>query len=259
MSWIVSQSSQQLLIFLCVLTRVSGLVMSSPIFGPRSAPMQARVFLVVALSLIITPMHWQTPVAEPGNLIQLTVMLAREAALGLALGLALTIFFSSMQLTGTVIGQMSGLQLADVFDPTFDSNVPLFGQLLDLIAMTVFVLLGGHRKVLAALLDTFQWRAPGGDDFPTSLVEALSQIVAESFVVGIRAGAPVMVSLLLAVLILGLISRTLPQLNIFAIGFNVNALILLATLAFSLSTISAVVENSADSILSVVRDAIRDG
>ncbi|MGE3779375.1 MAG: flagellar biosynthetic protein FliR, partial [Pirellulaceae bacterium] len=109
------------------------------------------------------------------------------------------------------------------------------------------------------LLDTFQWRAPGGDDFPTSLVEALSQIVAESFVVGIRAGAPVMVSLLLAVLILGLISRTLPQLNIFAIGFNVNALILLATLAFSLSTISAVVENSADSILSVVRDAIRDG
>ena len=256
MSALLDGYLQQLLVFLLVLTRIGGLVMSAPIFGPRSAPLPARVFLTVALALIVTPLHWDTAPPAPANLLLLTIVLAREAALGLALGLALTIFFSSMHLAGNIMGQMSGMQLADVFDPSFDSNMPVFGQFLDLIAMGVFVATSGHQRVTAALLDTFRWRPPGGDDFPTSIVDTLTGVLTESFIAGIRAGAPVMISLLLAVLVLGLISRTLPQLNVFAVGFNVNAIVVLLTLVFSLATINAVVEEQADVILEAVRDAI---
>lgn len=247
---------QQLLVFLLVLTRISGLVMTAPVFGPRSAPLQVRIFLCVALSLVVTPVYFHTAPTVPHNLFQLTVVLGREAALGLALGLAVTIFFSSMHLAGNIIGQMSGLQLAEAFDPTFDSNVPVFGQLLDMIAMGVFIAMSGHRRVTAALLDTFHWRPPGSDDFPLSIVETLTNIAAESFIAGIRAGAPVMISLLLAVLILGLISRTLPQLNVFAVGFNLNALVVLITLVFSLATINVVVEQRAEMMLESVRDSL---
>jgi flagellar biosynthetic protein FliR len=94
------------------------------------------------------------------------------------------------------------------------------------------------------------------DGFPETIVDTLMGIVTESLIVGLRAGAPVMVSLLLAVLVLGLIGRTLPQLNVFVIGFNLNAAILLVTLAFSLATVSVVVEEQADTIVVSVRDAI---
>jgi flagellar biosynthetic protein FliR len=247
----------QLVTFLLVLTRVGGVILSAPIFGPRHAPLPARVLVAVALSLIVTPLYAGNTPAHAANLLQMTILVAREAAIGLALGLALTIFFSSMQLAGNTIGQLSGMQLADVFDPTFDTQTPLFGQLLDLVAITVFVALDGHRKVIAALLDTFRWRPPGGDDFPASIAETLSGIATESFVVGIRTGAPVMISLLLAVLVLGLISRTLPQLNVFAVGFNLNSAIALVALSLSLGTVGAVVEERADVILAAVRDAIR--
>jgi flagellar biosynthetic protein FliR len=256
MSALLDSYQQQLIVFLLVLTRIGGLVMSAPIFGPRSAPLPTRIFLTVALALIVTPTHWHSAPPPPANLMQMTIVLAREAALGLALGLALTIFFSSMHLAGNIMGQMSGMQLADVFDPSFDANMPVFGQFLDLIAIGVFVSTGGHQRVTAALLDTFRWRPPGGDDFPTSIVDTLTSVLTESFIAGIRAGAPVMISLLLAVLVLGLISRTLPQLNIFAVGFNVNAIVVLLTLVFSLATMNAIIEEQADAILDRVRDAV---
>ena len=248
---------QQLLVFLLVLTRLSGLIMVAPIFGPRNAPFQVRVFLVLVLAMIAAPLHWTASIAVPGNLIAMAVMLGREAALGLSLGLAITIFFSGMQLSGTIIGQMSGLQLAEAFDPNFDSSVPIFGQLLDLLALAIFVALGGHRRVTGALMDTFRWRPPGSDDFPLSIVDTLTSVTAESFIIGIRAAAPVMIALMLSILILGLLSRTLPQLNIFAVGFNLNALLVLATLAFSLATITVLVEQQADEILKSFQESMR--
>lgn len=256
MTELLATYEHQLMVFLLVLTRISGLVLLAPIFGPRYAPMTVRVFLVVILSLLVCPLYWSVQIPMPGTLFTLAVLLGREVALGLALGLAMTILFSGLQLSGTIIGQMSGLQLAEVFDPTFDESVPVFSQLLDLVALGAFVATSGHRRVLAALLDTFKWRPPGTDDFPDSVVATLTAVLTESFVVGIRTAAPVMISLLLSVLVLGLISRTVPQLNVFGVGFNLNAMFVLATLAFSLATMTVVVENRSNEILLAVRDAV---
>jgi flagellar biosynthetic protein FliR len=108
-------------------------------------------------------------------------------------------------------------------------------------------------------LDTFRWRPPGNEGFPVSIVETLASVTAESFVIGIRASAPVMIALLLSIVILGLISRTVPQLNIFAVGFNLNVTLVLAVLAFSLATLSVIVEQSSEAILEAVQAAIAHG
>ncbi|MBP89660.1 MAG: hypothetical protein CMJ64_23615 [Planctomycetaceae bacterium] len=246
----------QLLLFVLILTRISGLVMTAPIFGSRNVPVRVRAFLAIGLALMITPVHWHDAVAMPTDLMNMGVLLAREGILGLALGLSVMILFTGLHLTGQIIGQMSGMSLADTFDPTFDTSVPVFSQLLDAVTLSIFIAVGGHRHVLSALLDTFEARPPGVRDFPTNVVEALSSIVGESFVVGIRAGAPVMVTLLLAVLILGLISRTLPQLNVIAIGFSLNSMIMLFTLAASLGGLAWVVQDHADKVIVVIRDAV---
>lgn len=247
---------EPLILFVLVLTRISGLVMTAPVFGSRNVPVRVRAFLAIGLALIITPVQLHEAVEMPNDLLNMGILAAREGILGLALGLAVMIIFTGLHLTGQIIGQMSGMSLADTFDPTFDTSVPVFSQLLDAVTLSIFIAVGGHRHILSALLDTFKARPPGVRDFPTSVVEALTTITGESFEVGIRAGAPVMVALLLAVLILGLISRTLPQLNIIAIGFSLNSMIMLVTLAASLGGLAWVVQDHADSVIVIIRDAV---
>lgn len=226
----------QFLIFVLVLTRIGCLLMTMPVLGTATVPLHVRAFLAVAISLVITPLYWGVPIPPPENLIELSVLMTREAVLGLALGLAVMILLSGMQLAGQVISQISGLSLADVVNPTFDTSVPIFSHILEMLAVAIFFIVGGHRQVMDALLGSFIWMPPGQGRLPDDLVAALSDVAAQSFEIGIRASAPVMVALLLSTLIVALVSRTLPQLNAVAVGLNFNSLIVLAVMAFCLGS-----------------------
>jgi flagellar biosynthesis protein FliR len=236
MSSLLTTYLSQFLVFVLVLTRVGALLMTLPVLGSSSVPLQVRALVAVAISLLITPLHWGLAVPQPHNLVDLGVLVAREAVLGLALGGAVMILLSGMQMAGQVISQMSGMSLADVVNPTFDTTVPIFSNLLEMLALSIFFLMGGHREVMDALLGSFEWMPPGSGTLPSDLSAALSAVAAHSFETGIRASAPVIVSLLLAILIIALISRTLPQLNSIAIGLNLNALIAPAVLALTLGS-----------------------
>ena len=236
MSPLLTLYLDQFLIFVLVLTRVGSLLMALPVLGTATVPMQVRALLAVGISLILTPLFWGQPVPQPENLLLLAGLMAREAVLGLALGMAVMILLSGMQLAGQLVSQTSGMTLADVANPNFETNVPLFSQILEMLALAIFFLVGGHRHVIDALLRSFTWMPPGHGKLPDNLVEALSAITAQSFEVGIRAAAPVMVALLLATLVVALISRTLPQLNAVAVGLNFNSLIVLGVLGLCLGS-----------------------
>lgn len=255
MSALLSLYLGQFLIFVLVLTRVGALIATLPVLGSAGIPMQVRALLAVAIAALVTPLHWGASIPEPTNLIDLAVLVGREAVLGLALGAAITILLSGMQLAGQILSQMSGLSLAEVVNPTFDTQVPLFSQLLEMLALAIFFLLGGHRHVINALLGSFAWMPPGAGHLPEHLPDVLSTIAGHSFETGIRASAPVMVALLLAILIVALISRTLPQLNAIAIGLNFNALVVLAVLACCLSSAAFVFQDEAADVVELVREA----
>jgi flagellar biosynthetic protein FliR len=226
----------QFLTFVFILTRVGCLLLTLPMLGAATIPWQVRALLAVGISLLLTPLFWGQPPPEPANLALLAVLLAKEAILGLALGLAVMLLLSGMQLAGQIISQSSGLTLADVANPTFDTSTPLFSQLLEMLALAIFFALGGERQVIGALLGSFAWMPPGQGRLPDELVPALTAVASQSFEIGIRASAPVLVALLLATLAVALVSRTLPQLNAVAVGLNFNSLIVLAVMAATLGS-----------------------
>jgi flagellar biosynthesis protein FliR len=256
---LVQNFVSQFLLFALVLTRVGGLFMTLPVVGTQQIPMQFRALAAVAIALLIAPSFWGTPVPEPGNLLGLSIMAGREMVLGMALGLSVQILFSGLQLAGQLMAQISGLSLADVYNPATDSNVPVFSQLLDATALAVFVIIGGHRQVIDALLDTFHTIPPGEANFAPTVVDALTLILQSSFLTGIRAAAPVMVSLLLAALIVGLISRTLPQLNTINLGFSFNSLVLLGMLAFSINSAVWIFQDETKNAIDTVRASLTEG
>jgi flagellar biosynthetic protein FliR len=246
----------QFLTFVLVLTRLGSLLMTLPMLGTATVPMQVRALLAVSISLILTPLFWAQPIPQPENLMILGMLLAREAILGLALGLAVLILLSGMQLAGQIVSQTSGMTLADVANPTFDTTTPLFSQILEMLAIAIFFLVGGHRQVIDALLRSFTWMPPGTGRLPDSALEALAAVASQSFDIGIRAAAPVLVALLLATLVVALISRTLPQLNAVAVGLNFNSLIAIGIFAFCLGSAAWVFQNELETSIDAMMDSL---
>ena len=225
-----------ILIFLCVLTRLSGLLFFAPMFGSRLAPRTARLLLAVAIALLIAPLHLHETLPQATQPLQVLATLGREAVLGLMLGLSLLVLAGGLQIAGQLIGQISGLSAGEFFDPELGGDASQLGKLFEVVATASFLLVGGHRQVLAALLDTFAWLPPGQAGLPAGALETFVEILTQSFVLGIRAAAPVLVALLLATLVVGLISRVWPQLHAFTVGFNLNALLALALLSLTMGS-----------------------
>lgn len=246
----------QFAVFTLVLARVGALIMTAPIFASAAIPIRARALLAVAITLLVTPLVSASPPEGMTELLVYGRYLASEALIGLLLGFGITLLLSGIQLTGQIISQLGGTALADVFDPTLDSNVSIYSQLFYFITLAMFVLLDGHRLVMDALLDTYAWMPPGRASLGSTYVEALTTLLSQSFLLGIRAAAPTMTALLLATLLLGLIGRTMPQINILAVGFSVNSLLTLGCLFTTLGAIVWAFPLEASSALDVLREAI---
>jgi flagellar biosynthetic protein FliR len=225
-----------LIIFTLVLSRVSGLVMTAPLLMSAEIPLQVRALLTVALAALLTPTQLAVAIVLPRDVVGLAVLVGTELLLGMILGAGVMILLAGVQITGQLISQLSGMSLADVFNPGFDSEVPLISHLMYLTTLAVFLLIDGHRYLIAALVGTFQSIPLGGARLPSSLSETIATFLTESFSLGMRAAAPAMVALLLSTVLLGLISRTIPQINVLVVGFGVNSLITLGIVAISMGS-----------------------
>lgn len=224
-----------MVLYMLVLTRVAAVLMSAPVFGSYSIPMQIRAYLALAVSAMVTPMQGHIEAPDFPTFSAMVPIMLEELMVGLCLGLGAQLLFIGAQVAGQMAGQMSGMQMADVYNPASGTNSPLFAQLLDLTSLGTFVLLGGPAYLLSSLLATFQRVPPGEAQIPENFVHYYVALLASGFEMGIRMGAPMILALLLSILLLGLIGRTLPQLNILQVGFNINSAVMLVALALALN------------------------
>jgi flagellar biosynthetic protein FliR len=166
-----------------------------------------------------------------------------ELLMGLSLGLAVSVLFQGLQLAGQTIAQISGLQLGEIVSPGSDVAAPAFSHLLHIVALAIFVVVGGHRQVLGAVLDTFAWLPAGTGGVSASLSETMSSLMSQAFALSVRASAAGVTALLISTLILGLIGRTLPQLHVMTLGLGLNWLVALVALALSLGAAAWILQD----------------
>jgi flagellar biosynthetic protein FliR len=256
MPWLETISVTWVLLFTFVLARVSGLVMTVPVFTGSEVPMQVRGLLSVAMALVLTPTQWGVHWPAPTGVIDYAILMAGELLIGLVLGLGIVILLSGMQVAGQVIAQMSGMALAEVLAPGSDDQVPLFSGMLNMTALAVFVVIGGHRALIDGLLHTFVTLPIGQGGGGASMAQAALNLLSGSFFLAMRAAAPGMIALLLATLVLGLVGRTLPQLNILVLGFGINSLVVLSTLSVSIGAVAILVSDYFEPALKSLLDAV---
>lgn len=242
MDWLSRLNMDTFLLFTLVLARVGGLTMTAPIYGTREVPLQIRGLLAFALAVLVTPTQWHVSPAVPGSVLHYAVLLAAESLIGVFLGLGIVFLLSGMQLAGALVGRLGGLMLADVFDPSTNEPMPLVGRLMGLLAVVVFVAIGGHRMAMGALLDTFHSLPPGTMASAESMAHVLRELLSQSFALAVRAAAPVLVAVLASTLVLGLVSRAVPQMNLMAVGLGANAMLSVGLLAVVLGASAMLLE-----------------
>jgi len=239
--------------FVLVLARISGLFMLAPMFGSAAVPRRVRALFAASIALLITATFLPSSQVTVHNLVELTLLVGKEAALGLILAVSLMICFAGIQISGQMLSHLGGLSVGDLFDPNTNTSVPILSQLLWWTAVAMFLVSGGHRRVMGALLDLFHVFPPGEVALPDNLLQGIIDVMALSFETALRIAAPVLVALLLSMLVLGLIGRTLPQLNILAVGLGTNTLIMLAGLFLTAGTMLWVFQQQQDAILGMLQ------
>ena len=217
-----------------VLARLGAMLMTAPLFSSRLIPIHIRILSVFVLTTLITPFQWhsQSVIAFDNHILVFTVL--ANVLIGASLGLTMLIMFSGVQMAGSVIcrsGQMATESFGD--DPTMIQGPPA-SRILQWMALIIFVVMGGHRLIMTALLDSFESIPITSDLLPERMHEIAIHMASESFRLALRIGAPIIAALLASTLGIGLVSRALPQINAFSIGLSVNLWATFLTLFFSL-------------------------
>jgi flagellar biosynthesis protein FliR len=229
--------------FFCVLSRLGPLLVLMPPLQGTTIPMRIKTLVVLMVSFVLTPIILEFSTPLPSSLFDLTLGLIKELLLGLLFGTSAAIVVSTLQIGGQIVSTLASLDVAQAADPTTQESTTVISQLFTWIAMLLFLVLGGHRAIVGVCIDSFNHYPAGGVSIDDTWLRQIYELIGHSMSVGLRAAGPAAITLLLANLVTALIGRTLPQLNIMAIGFSLNVTILLIVLALSVTSIGWVFQD----------------
>jgi len=223
---LISSKWPEVVTFLLVLGRTSGLVISAPFWGSRVIPGLARAWMTVVLSAACYPFvstvalpTGTTAASEAGAMLFLVLALGGEILLGIGIGWAAQMLFAGLRLAAQELEMKMGLSLAQMIDPQWGDRSSALGALFELIAVLVFFAMNGHRLLIEALHSSYTVFPLAGPklDFARMLAGSAGEI----FSIALRVSAPVVIGLLLSDIVLGVMSRAIPQMNVFSVAMPV--------------------------------------
>jgi len=220
-----------------VLVRVSILIFLLPLFGARDIPALWKAGLSLVMAVVITPVV-PVPEALPQKAAEVVVAAAGELILGLTLAVGVRFLFASVQLAGQFMSFQMGFSVGKAIDPQEGGQSTSLSELLYIFTVLIFFATDGHHLFIRALAHSFQVVPVTTFSWSPSLVEALVRTSSEMFVIALKIAAPILVALFLSNLCLGIVARTVPQVNVLMIGFPLNIGIGLVFLGMTLSELS---------------------
>ena len=210
---------QDIEIFALMLIRVTAAITAMPIFGQRGIPKTVKVGFGVILTLLLVPVIPQSGYAPQGALLGLFVLAVRETICGLLIGYAANFVFYAVDFAGAIVGYQTGFAMAASIDPMTNARNPILGRVQYVMVVLIFLTLNGHHFLITGLARSFETIPLGVFQFDRPLLAWTVSMAAGISETAVMLAAPVMVSLLLTDVGLGILARIAPQMNIFVVGF----------------------------------------
>jgi len=225
-------SEQQVAGFFLVLARISPLFLLAPLFSSKMVPGRARAVIAVALTVGILPVVQRGPIDL--SILGFGGLILKELLVGLAFAYALAAMFAAMQAAGALLDTLIGFSFGAMVDPVTGTQSTVLSQMYALFGVAIFITLGGDGWVVKGLARTY-------DAVPLSEAPAIGSMVQGAqvafsgiFVSAFMIGAPVLIALIIVDAAFGVVSRVVPQMNIFAVGFPAKMIVGLVMIGASL-------------------------
>jgi flagellar biosynthesis protein FliR len=225
---------EEIIRFMIVLFRVSGIMIAAPLFSSQSVPTQVRAILTLMVTLIMTPSLALNAVPAGLNLVTIPGIILNEAMVGVIIGFAAAFVFAGLQFAGQIISFQLGFSMINVIDPQTQVESSVFSFLQNYIGLLLFLLINGHHWFFLAVNDSFRCLPVGGFHFTTPLFQQLIRLSADIFIIGVRVAGPIIAIVVITDIVMGILGRAAPQIHILIIGMPLKILIGFTCLSFSL-------------------------
>ena len=203
-----------------IFLRVGGILFTLPVFGDEPTPVRVRVLLSVAIAFVLFPVvmpKWFT--GFPTGILDLTVMGIKELTIGLMIGFIARIVFDAIIMAASIVGYQMGFGTANLMVPDANIQMNSFTAIHRIFLMLIFLSLNLHHTYIIAIADSFQIIPSNSASFGGEIGMLMINVTAGLFVTAVQLSAPVLVALMFTMAALGLVARTVPQMNIFTMSF----------------------------------------
>ncbi|MHC4621678.1 MAG: flagellar biosynthetic protein FliR [Planctomycetota bacterium] len=205
---------EKLLGFAMVLTRISAFFLVVPVFGWKTIPVTIKVAITLLLAIFFSVMT-QLPIdAKQVSVLEAVLLIANEATYGLALGLVAVALFSAVRFGGRIIERQMGLAMAEVLDPLTNDRAQPLGSLLEMIFIILFLSANGHHLFLLVISRSYETFPAGSIPTISSLTTGVIGAGSALWLAGLRLAAPILAAFLLLMVILAVLARMVPEMNI---------------------------------------------
>jgi flagellar biosynthetic protein FliR len=235
--------------FMLVFARIGTMVMLLPGLGEMSVPRRVQLTLALVLTAVLLPLHRAAYDIDLGTFGLVLAMLGQEIFIGAVLGITARLMISALQVAGFVIAQQIGLGFVTAVDPTQGQQGVLVGNFLTVLGVTLIFATDLHHFVIAALNDSYALFRPGEIPLLGDVAALTTQTIAIAFKIGIQLAAPFLVFGLLFNLGLGVLSRLMPQMQVFFVGLPLSILIGLLILLLVLGAVMTVFLGAMETVL----------
>lgn len=256
--WLAQLGGAQSAGFILVLARVTPLFIVAPLFSARQVPPRVRTIVAVALAVGLTPIAMRGQ-QVPAEVLELFGLVIKELLVGLAFALAIALLFAAVTTAGALLDMLIGFSFGAAVDPLTGNQGAVLAHVYSLVALAIFVAIDGDAWLLGGLARTFDLvpltAAPDIPELAVGVVGAFTTILGAA----LEVAAPVLLAVVITDVAFGVVTRVVPQMNVFAVGFPVKVVVGLLVVAASLPFLSGWISDelraSVAQALSVVRGA----
>ena len=205
--------------FLVLISRIGGLLAALPVFSGRTIPVKVKLGLVLTLSLMLAP-SIPMPTVSMDPMILVGGMLS-EMAIGVTIGLAVRLMFGALEVAGELLGIQMGFGAVHLFDPTTSHQTPMIAQFFTMLASLIFLSLNAHLFAMATIIHSYEAIPAFGAHLSSHLGEEILLLSQRMFTIGMKLAAPVLITILLINVLMALLGRAVPQVQVFVLSFPI--------------------------------------
>lgn len=257
---IISLYANKIDIFLLILVRMTGIFVVAPVFGARNFPTYMKIGLAFASAIIVTSVINPVNLSYFDSMIAYGILVFRELVVGIIIGFVAYLIFTAIFMAGEIIDMQMGFGVVNTIDPMSNVQVPMTGNFYYIFTILIFLLADGHHVLLSALFKSYDILPIGSVVFNNSLIDVMISLVTDMFIIGFKIAAPIVLAILVTDIGLGILTKTIPQLNVFVVGIPIKIfiglLIITVTIPAFVGIIGVLKDGMNNDIFMVVKEMV---